>query len=73
MATSSTVLIDFKALIVAVAIFNFVLEPSDLLEISRTPANSKTALTAPPAISPVPALAGLIKTLAAPLLPTTSC
>ena len=33
------------------------------------PANSKTVLIEPPAITPVPGAAGLISTLAAPSLP----
>ena len=40
--------------------------------ISLTPANSSIARTEPPAIIPVPALAGLIKTLAAPDIPIAS-
>ena len=39
---------------------------------SLTPANSKIARTEPPAIIPVPALAGLIKTFAAPAVPIAS-
>jgi hypothetical protein len=72
-ATSSADLTDFKALIVAVAIFNFVREPSDLDKMSFTPASSNTARTAPPAITPVPAVAGFKNTLAAPLTPVISC
>ena len=50
-ATCSGVLIDFKAFIAALAIFNFVLAPSDLETTSRIPANSKIARTDPPAIT----------------------
>ena len=39
-----------------------VLEPRDLLVTSATPANSITARTGPPAATPEPAGAGLIKT-----------
>ena len=39
-----------------------VLEPNDLLKISVIPASSNTARTGPPAITPVPGAAGLIKT-----------
>ena len=65
-------MIDFNALSAAVAIFNFVLAPSDLETTSRIPANSNTARTDPPAITPVPAAAGLIITLAAPECPIAS-
>lgn len=51
----------------------FVLEPSDLDKISWIPANSRTARTAPPAITPVPGAAGLNTTLAAPATPYDSC
>ena len=37
------------------------------------PANSNITRTAPPAITPVPSLAGLIKTLAFPQVPIASC
>ena len=57
----------------ACAMFNFVLAPSDFDTISRIPANSRTARTEPPAIIPVPAGAGLMITLAAPLLAIASC
>ena len=50
----------------------FVLAPSDLETTSRIPANSNTARTDPPAMIPVPAAAGLIITLAAPLVPIAS-
>ena len=47
--------------------------PRDFEEISRTPASSNTSRTAPPAINPAPAGAGLTKTLAAPCFPVISC
>src|SRR5215212_2553392 len=40
--------------------------PSDLVRMSRMPANSTTARTEPPAITPAPGAAGRIITLAAP-------
>ena len=60
-------------MIVAVAMLSLVRDPSDLDTISRTPASSNTARTAPPAITPVPSTAGFNKTLAAPFVPITSC
>src|ERR1700687_351523 len=39
----------------------------------RTPAASKTARTGPPAITPVPSIAGLSSTQPAPKCPSTSC
>ena len=58
---------------VAVAMFSLVRDPSDFDKISLIPASSRTARTAPPAITPLPATAGFKKTFAAPLLPVTSC
>ncbi len=72
MATSSGVLIDLSPFIAACAIFNLVLAPNALDTISRTPANSRTARTDPPAMIPVPALAGFKITRAAPLVPIVS-
>ena len=72
-ATCPGVLIDFKALRAAVAMFNFVLAPSDLETTSRIPAKSKIARTDPPAMIPVPAPAGLILTQAAPAVPIAAC
>src|SRR5699024_12547450 len=40
-----------------------VFDPTDLLKISVIPANSNTARTGPPAITPVPGAAGFINTL----------
>jgi len=48
-----------------------VLEPSDLERISVIPANSSTARTGPPAITPVPGAAGLTRIEPAPKCPTT--
>ena len=50
----------------------FVFDPSDLDKISLTPASSSTALTGPPALTPVPLTAGLSKTLLALLTPIAS-
>src|SRR5579884_3854512 len=46
-------------------------EPSDLLSTSWIPAHSSTARTGPPAITPVPALAGLSSTTPAAASPCT--
>ena len=43
-----------------------VLEPRDFERISVIPASSSTARTGPPAITPVPGAAGLIKISPAP-------
>jgi large subunit ribosomal protein L6 len=45
--------------------------PKDFVRMSLMPANSQTARTAPPAITPVPALAGFNRTRAAPKRPVT--
>src|SRR5690606_31176971 len=47
------------------------LEPSDFVRMSRIPASSRTARTAAPAITPVPAPAGFSSTRAAPNSPIT--
>ena len=44
-------------------------EPSDLASTSCTPAASRIARAAPPAITPVPGAAGLSSTLAASWMP----
>jgi hypothetical protein len=49
------------------------LDPNDFVKISVIPAASKTALTPPPAINPVPGEAGFNKTLPAPNFPIISC
>jgi len=46
-------------------------EPKLLVRTSLMPAASTTARTAPPAITPVPGLAGIIRTVAAPKRPMT--
>ena len=48
-----------------------VLDPNAFDKISEIPASSSTARTGPPAITPVPAAAGLNKTLPAPNVPVT--
>jgi len=59
--------------IVARIILIGVLEPRDLDVISATPANSSTARTGPPAITPVPGEPGFIRMEPAPKRPITSC
>jgi hypothetical protein len=44
-------------------------DPSDLLRMSWTPAHSRTARTAPPAMTPVPGLAGRSMTTPAAFSP----
>ncbi len=58
-ATSSARFNWLNPLTVARTILIGVLEPSDFDKISATPASSNTARTGPPAITPVPAEAGL--------------
>ena len=60
-----------RACIVAFTTLTGLGEPRDLARIFSTPAISKTILTPPPAIMPVPGEAGFSKTLAAPNLPIT--
>ena len=48
-------------------------EPSDLDSTSWMPAHSSTARTGPPAITPVPGLAGLSSTTPAAASPCTGC
>src|SRR5574344_365343 len=71
-ATCSGVLCILKASNVALATLILVLEPNDLETISLTPASSKTARADPPAITPVPSLAGFNKTSALPTLAVAS-
>ena len=59
-----------RALTAALALLSGLLEPSCLAKILRTPANSSTVLTAPPAITPVPGAAGRIITFAPPPVPS---
>ena len=47
-------------------------EPSDFDSTSRMPASSSTARTPPPAMTPVPSLAGLSSTRAEPCTPVTA-
>ena len=58
-----------RATIAALALFKGVLLPNLFAKTFFMPANSKTVLIEPPAITPVPGAAGLISTLAAPSLP----
>ena len=54
-----------RATIAALALFKGVLLPNLFAKTFFMPANSKTVLIEPPAITPVPGAAGLIRTLAA--------
>ncbi len=63
----------FSASIVALTTLWGFEEPSDFVRTSRTPADSSTARTPPPAISPVPGEAGFSITLPAPNRPITGC
>src|SRR5215203_1881273 len=58
---------------VACTRFTEVVEPSALVSTSFMPASSRTALTPPPAITPVPSEAGLRSTEELSNLPVTSC
>ena len=46
-------------------------DPKDLVKMLRTPTNSNTARTGPPAITPVPYAAGFKNTRPAPNFPVT--
>ena len=69
-ATSAKVRKVDRALTAALALLSGLLEPSCLAKILRTPANSSTVRTAPPAITPVPGAAGRMITLAPPPVPS---
>ena len=58
-----------RATIAALALFKGVLLPNLFAKTFFMPANSRTVLIEPPAITPVPGAAGLISTLAAPSRP----
>jgi len=51
---------------------SLLVDPKLLVRTSLIPAASTTARTAPPAMTPVPGLAGISRTLAAPKRPTTA-
>src|SRR5690606_22996433 len=70
-ATSSGRCSCFSAATVACTMLIGLSLPSDLLSTSCTPAHSSTARTGPPAITPVPALAGRSSTTPAESSPTT--
>ena len=72
-AICSAVLIFLKASIVALTTFLELFVPIIFALASLYPASSRTALAAPPAITPVPSFPGFTKTLAAPNFPTNSC
>src|SRR5215211_7862765 len=70
---SALVLSCLRPCTVACTRFTAVVEPSALVSTSLTPASSITALTAPPAMTPVPSEAGLSITEELSNLPRTSC
>ena len=57
---------------VALATLIWLEVPSDFVKISLMPAASRTARTLPPAMTPVPGMAGLSRTVAAPKLTVIS-
>jgi len=71
-ATCSTVCNLVNPSSVARTMFTGVFEPRDFDKIFEIPANSNTARTGPPAITPVPGAAGLINTEPAPNCPMIS-
>src|SRR5438067_4658361 len=72
-AISAGVLMFFRASSVArTTLYGFV-EPKHLASTLVTPITSNTARIGPPAMRPVPSMAGCISTLAAPCRPTTAC
>src|SRR5262245_57879502 len=71
-ATCSDVRSSCKAATVALTVLCGLLEPIHLVSTLRTPANSTTARTPPPAITPVPLPAGRNRTCPAPKRPWTS-
>jgi hypothetical protein len=71
--TSSKVCNLLKASVAALALFKGLLDPNCFARIFLTPANSRTVLTDPPAITPDPGADGRIITLAAPALPSIIC
>src|SRR5699024_9148459 len=73
LATSSAVLRFSNPLIVARIILTGLLDQSDFVKMSPTPASSSTARTGPPEITPVPSAAGFINTLPEPKRPLISC
>ena len=72
-ATSSGRRSDWSALTVAFAMLIGFVVPRLFARMSRIPASSSTARTPPPAMTPVPSLAGRSITRAASNLPITPC
>src|SRR5512137_2754663 len=72
-ATRSALRSRFSPATVALSTLCGLREPWLLVSTLRTPAASSTARTAPPAMTPVPSLAGLSSTFPAPKWPSTSC
>src|SRR3990170_2475311 len=63
----------WSAFIVALTTLTGFVDPSDFVRMSRMPADSATARTEPPAMTPVPLDAGRSSTLAEPKRPVTAC
>src|SRR5437764_15486415 len=72
-AISAGVLIAFRPWSVARTTLYGLVEPKHLASTLVTPMPSNTARIGPPAMMPVPSIAGCISTLAEPCLPTTAC
>src|SRR5699024_4908207 len=72
-ATSSGRLSDLRPATVACTTLMALSLPSDLDRMSCTPAHSSTARTAPPAMTPVPGLAGRSMTTPPEVSPWTGC
>src|SRR4051794_20464046 len=72
-ATSSGRTSIFRAATVACTMLIGLSEPRDFDRTSWIPAHSRTARTGPPAMTPVPGLAGLSRTTPAAFSPSTGC
>src|SRR5438309_435320 len=72
-AISAGVLMAFRPSSVARTTLYGLVEPKHLASTLVTPITSNTARIGPPAMMPVPSIAGCISTLAEPCLPTTAC
>src|SRR6185295_15371433 len=72
-AISAGVLMFFKPSSVARTTLYGLVEPKHLASTLVTPITSNTARIGPPAMMPVPSIAGCIRTLAEPCRPITAC
>src|SRR5438132_4914290 len=72
-AISAGVLMAFRPSSVARTTLYGLVEPKHLASTLVTPITSNTARIGPPAMMPVPSIAGCIRTLAEPCLPITVC